>query len=215
MSSLVGTLVRGTISTAYGAARHPIATATQAVGLARSAVELGIGVAHGRIPGSPQPGSPQPVSEQPVSERSSSQQPSSSVQPASAPPTTERSGAAPTGAPLEPVTEAPGEPQGSIPPRIPTPDEVAVRAAGPMPGAPGESFATEPKVASREVEHGGSATGDREAVDGFLEEMEAGEPESPIDAIGSTTVDLEPGEQAALLSEAATMRRAAERDPED
>ena len=123
--------------------------------------------------------------------------------------------ARPTGAPVEPVTKAPGEPEPSGPVRIPSPDEVAVRAAGPMPGQPGEAFSTEPKVASREAEHGGSAAGDQEAVDGFLDDMAAGEPESPIDAIGTTTGSSDPGEEAALLSESETMQRAAERNPDE
>ena len=121
----------------------------------------------------------------------------------------------PAAPPLEPVVDAPGEPTATGPVRIPTPDEVAVRAAGPMPGAPGEAFTTEPKVASRDAEHGGSASADREAVDGFLEELDAGEPESPIEAIGSTTGTPDPGEEAAVLAEAETLQRAAERNPSE
>lgn len=190
MSSLVGTLVRGTISTAYGAARHPVSTATQAVGLAHSAVRLGLGVVHGRIPGGEPASTPRPPAQRP-------EQP----QPA-----------APGGSePSASTAAAPSRLEDGTP--IPTPAEVAVRATGPLPGAPGEAFATEPKVAGRDVAHGGSATGDREAVEGFLEDMEAGEPESPIDAIGSTTGTPEPGEEAAVLSEAETLQRGAERNP--
>ncbi|WP_445257232.1 hypothetical protein [Nocardioides aurantiacus] len=204
MSTLVVSLVRGSVRTAYGAARHPIATASQAVGLATGAVRLGMGVVQGRIPGTPpeqRPAPSGPAAPAPAAPAAAS--------PAPAAP------AAPEAAPLEPVVDAPGEPTATGPVRIPTPDEVAVRAAGPMPGAPGEAFATEPKVASRDAEHGGSAAADREAVDGFLEEIDAGEPESPIEAIGTTTGTPDPGEEAALLAEAATLQRAAERNPTD
>ncbi|ROR90095.1 hypothetical protein [Nocardioides aurantiacus] len=221
MSTLVVSLVRGTVRTAYGAARHPIATASQAVGLATDAVRLGVGVVHGRIPGSPPeqrpstvPGPGPGTAHDPARAAESRPTTAREAAPAAqAAPAAPSASSAPTGAPLEPVTDAPGEPEGSGPTRIPTPDEIAVRAAGPMPGAPGEAFSTEPKVASREVEHGGSATGDREAVDGFLEDMAAGEPESPVDAIGSTTGTPEPGAEASVLSEAETLQRGAERNP--
>lgn len=230
MSRLVISLVRGSVRTAYGAARHPISTASSAVGLATEAVRLGVGVVQGRVPGSATGPEPTRTPDQEASAPEPAVPTSTPAQdparPAERRPPTSRdvdpaaAGAvaapdAPTGAPVEPVTDAPGEPQSSGPVRIPSPEEIAVRAAGPMPGEPGEAFATEPKVASRDVEHGGSATADREAVDGFLEEMDAGEPESPIEAIGSTTGTPEPGEEASLLAESETLQRAAERNPED
>jgi hypothetical protein len=153
----VGTLAQGAVSTAVSVVRHPIGSAALAAGLVKGTAEAGIDLVRSTVTGS---------------------------SPAAAPTATETAAA----------TEAPETPEA---PEVPEPSQVPESPTDPRDDLPGpdlaqfdppepddlpepvvieaepfldEAFHTEPKAASRDSAHGGSA-GDREEAEGYVEEI--------------------------------------------
>jgi len=85
------------------------------------------------------------------------------------------------------------------------------------PGAPGESFATEPKAVSRDSEHGGQAAEDAE-IDAWFDEAVAPGDDPGTGAADREPADAEPlfdaGAAKSIRSESAMLQKGAERDPE-
>lgn len=144
VKNLVGTLTHG----AFSAARHPLGTTARAVGVAKGVADTGIGLVRGAVSVTQSPDAA-PEHEDAVQEaveraEQEVQEPETSVE----------ADDRPAGPPLrEPLPAAPQR----------TPEELA--------SAPVEPFATEPKAASRDSAHGGQP-GDREEVDGYVEEAQ-------------------------------------------
>ena len=144
-ATTVGTLAQGAVSTAVGVAKHPIGTASMAVGFAKGVAGAGLDLVRGGH---------SDVQESDVQE----DEPTSS--PASVQETL----------PVEddPRDDLPGPDLAEFEPPRPEdlPEPVVIEADD----APGEAFHNEPKVASRDVAHGGPGT-DFEEAEGFAEEI--------------------------------------------
>lgn len=94
----------------------------------------------------------------------------------------------------------------------PSPPPVPAPVRPPVPAAPGEQFATEPKAVSREAEHGGPAT-DAE-IDAWIDEAMARGEDADVETPAATGPLLDPSIAKAIRSESEMLRRDAERDPE-
>jgi len=164
VKNLVGTLARTGVSTAVSVVRHPIGSASLAAGMVKGVAEVGVHVVRSAIVGQP-----------PAPEREISDPVQDAVRPATDP--------APDPAP-DPVVDDPRD-------HIPGPDLAAFQPPTPAdlpepivieaePEAPGEAFHTEPKAASRDSAHGGPA-GDREEIEGYVEEIDLDDLEPDLD----------------------------------
>jgi hypothetical protein len=184
-------LLERAAGTAFHAVRHPVSTASYAVGIARGLAGAAIQVA--RPHGQPAGHSTADVSvpEQPRPDETADS-------------------ATPGGIP-EP--QRVGKP---MPPPYAT-DEMREEMIVIEPEPAHESFATEPKAVSRDSAHGEGVASDAE-IDAWLDEAvqrddgpAVGTPsaEQPADEPG-----LDPGTAKGLRKESETLRKAAERDPE-
>lgn len=211
VKSLVGTLTHG----AFFAARHPLGTTARAVGLAKGAAESGIGLVRGAAAVTEAPQA-HPEHEHAVQEAAERAEQAQEV---------------PEPRTVKPVAE---DPRGYPPLREPLP-AAPQRTPEEMASAPVEQFATEPKAASRDSAHGGQP-GDREEIDGYLEEALPDTDayvgvETPVGTVGAGTAhnpataeaDLQQPETPPLLdpsvvkevrSETEILRKAAEVDKE-
>lgn len=199
---LVGTLTHG----AFSAARHPLGTTARAVGLVKGAAEVGIGLVRGSAVVTEAPEAPVEHEE--------------AVRAAEA-----RAEA------LVAVPEQRVEKPSSVPPvREPLP-AAPQRTPEELASAPVDPFVTEPKAASRDSAHGGQP-GDREEVDGYVEEAQPDTDayvgvETPVGTSGAgaahnpdtAEADLQQPDTAPLLdpavvkqvrSEAETLQKAAD-----
>ena len=194
------------VSTAVHAVRHPIATTSYAVGVARGLAGAAV---HGVTVKGHDPGQGQGQGEPTLP--------------------TQR-----TASPEETKAAGPREPQ-RVPKPVPPPDaEFDPIVIEPVDDEPGESFATEPKAVSRESAHGGTAATDAE-IDAWIDEaMARGDEvdiETPVGTTGvapgynpdtaeadlqqpGTDLLLDPSTIKSVMSESETLRKAAERDPE-
>jgi hypothetical protein len=150
ITKTVGTLAHGAVSTAVSAARHPLGTASMAAGLVKGTAEAGVGLVRGVVrhqsPTAAAPTSPEVEEE--VEDRLA--------------PETDRAETDRAEPKAEP--DGPREPQ-VVPKPVPTIDELPEPIVIEADDTPGEAFHTEPKVASRDVEHG-AAPDDREETEG-------------------------------------------------
>ncbi len=192
LSHLTSTATR----TATGAVRLGVGVAARTFGLTRGVAKAGAAAARGAARG----GGHGPVA--------------ASTQ-GSAEPTVE---SPPAGS----ATQAPEDPRDRIPgPDVVAPDlpraedlpEPVVIVADDAPAPePGEVVHHEPKAAGRVSEHEGRP-GDREEVEGYLEEVEDTDPAGG-DLQQPAAPLADPSTVAAVISESETLRRAAERNPE-
>ncbi len=142
----VGTLAHGAVSTAVSVARHPIGSASLAVGFARGVAEAGLDLVRGGNPGveEPEAAAPSaPVEQTPLT-----------VVP-------------------DPRDELPGPDLAAFEPPRPDdlPEPIVIEADdAPANSESGEAFHHEPKPASREAAHGDPGF-DFEEADGFVEEI--------------------------------------------
>jgi len=146
----VGTLAQGAVSTAVGVARHPIGSASMAVGFAKGVAGAGLDLVRG------------PQAD--VEEHEDVAEPEETV-------------SAPVVEMLpeqhDPRDDLPGPDLAHFePPRADDlPEPVVIEADdAPANGESGEPFHTEPKVANRDVAHGGPGT-DFEKAEGFVDEI--------------------------------------------
>ncbi len=211
VKSLVGTLTHSAVSVA----RHPVGTTARAVGVVKGVAEAGIGLVRGAGSVSEAPPAA-PEHEEAVQEAAERAEGRPEVPPE--PELPEQRAEEPAGPPLrEPLPAAPQR----------TPEEMAT--------PPVEQFATEPKAASRDSAHGGQP-GDREEIDGYVEEARPDTDayvgvETPVGTIGAgaghnpdtAEGDLQQPETPPLLdpsvvkevrSETEILRKAAESEPE-
>ena len=172
----VGTLARTGVNTAVSVVRHPIGSASVAVGFARGAAEVSASIVRStisrRFPVGPDDAAAPdeaaveqsvaatpPLQEQPLEEPTAQEQPAQE-------PTAQ---AATVQDPAVQETAGPPEPQ-VVPKPVPEigelPEPDVIYANDDL----GEPVHTEPKAASRDSEHGGQA-GDREEADGYVEEI--------------------------------------------
>jgi hypothetical protein len=163
----VGSLAQGAVSTATTAVRHPISTASMAVGLVKGTAEAGVDLVWGVVRG---PGQADDAVEDRVQDKVEDHLEGKVDLP------TQREGAdagsevAAHPASTETV-DVPREPE-VVPKPVPEIDELPEPIVIEADDVPGEAFHTEPKAASRDSEHGGSP-GDREEVEGYVEEIPA------------------------------------------
>jgi hypothetical protein len=163
---LVGTLARTGVNTAVSVIRHPIRSASMAVGFATGAAEAGVHLVRcttsGRSPVEPdEAAEPDEV----VVEESVAAKPPLQEEPLQEESVEESTGQDPA------VQETSGPPEPQVVPKpvpeigdLPEPDVIWAN------DDLGEPVHTEPKAASRDSEHGGQA-GDREEADGYAEEI--------------------------------------------
>jgi hypothetical protein len=204
LMNTVGTLAQGAVSTTVSVVRHPLSTASMAAGIAKGTVGASVDLVRGVVGG---PGKVEDRVQEKVEDHLEGK--------VDVP--TQREGAD-TGqdadaqsAPAE-VIDAPREPE-IVPKPVPEIDELPEPIVIEADDSQGEAFHTEPKAASRDSEHGGSP-GDREEVEGYVEEIpneitgapsedtlvwssETPAPESVAEPLtpGSTTPAPEPTEQ--------------------
>jgi hypothetical protein len=158
VKNMVGTFARTGVSTATSVVRHPVGSASMAVGLAKGATEAGVYLVRSTITGR------FPVQRDPREETVVEE--SVVVESVIEDPVIEGAAAA------QPTTEeaaAPIEPQ-VVPKPVPAIDELPEPVVIWADDERGEPFHTEPKAASRDSEHGGSYGG-REKADAYLEEL--------------------------------------------
>ena len=161
----VGTLAQEAVSTAVSVARHPIGSTALVAGLVKGAAQAGVGLVRGTVSA---------PSGTPTSETLREDAPAEQLAPEAEAPTPEPEQK--TGQKTEQKTERdlPGPDLAHFePPRpedLPEPIVIVADDAGPGNGESGEPFHHEPKVASREVEHGEPGT-DFEQADGFADEI--------------------------------------------
>ncbi len=158
VKSMVGTLTRTGVSTAVSVVRHPIGSASLAVGLVKGAAEAGVHVVRTAISG--QPPAPDRVVGDQV--RIAEQPPGETSEPAPAP-------APHPAATADPRDNIPGPDLAAFEPPAPEdlPEPIVIVAD---PEGPGEAFHNEPKAASRDSEHGDTA-GDQEEAAGYVDEI--------------------------------------------
>lgn len=214
ITKTVGTLAHGAVSTAVSAARHPLSTASMAAGLVKGTAGAGVGLVRGVVRGQ-SPTEAAPTSPE-VSEEVEEQLEDRMA------PATDR--AEPEAAP-----EGPREPQ-IVPKPVPTIDELPEPIVIEADDTPGEAFHTEPKVASRDAEHGG-APDDREEIEGYVEEIADSDVDiaTPVGTTGAevghnpdtaesdlqqpqTPPLLDPGTINEVVSESEQLSRAADPD---
>jgi hypothetical protein len=217
LTKTVGSLAHGAVSTAVSAARHPLSTASVAAGLVKGTAEAGVGLVRGVVRGqSPTEAAPtSPEVEEEVEDSSA--------------PETDRAEPEAHGAQPEAAPEGPREPQ-VVPKPVPTIDELPEPIVIEADDTPGEAFHTEPKVASRDAEHGG-APDDREEIEGYAEELAASDIDiaTPVGTTGAevghnpdtaesdlqqpqTPPLLDPGTINEVVSESEQLSRAADPD---
>jgi len=162
----VGTLARTGVNTAVSLVRHPIGTASMAVGFAKGAAEVSADLVKstisGRLPAGPdEAAAPDEaaVADSHVTEPAV-QEPPTQESPVHEPAVHE---------PAVQGADGPTEPQ-VVPKPVPEIDELPEPEVIWANDDPGEPVHTEPKAASRDSEHGGPA-GDREEADGYVEEI--------------------------------------------
>jgi hypothetical protein len=197
----VETVARTAVGTAVHVARHPLGAAANVTGFAKGVVGAGVGLVHG----DPSSTSAAPTQRE-SSQRESSQResgPESRSQDTEAPSTEDQASTEDAGSAEEQPAAA--QPAVADEPKIPGPDIVLkpVPTADelpepiviyaddePAPGT-GESFQTEPKAGSRISEHEGRP-GDREEVDGYVEEVVLpDDPDIDIETpVGTTGADV-------------------------
>ncbi len=153
----VGSLAQEAVVTAVNVARHPIGSASLAVGFAKGLAEAGVGLVRGVQTGETPHARPAPEQ--------------ASVPAQAAPATT------PEPVAEDPRDDLPGPDLAHFEPPRPEdlPEPIVIEADDhPTPGngESGEPFHHEPKVASRDVEHGDGGT-DFEQAEGFVDEIPA------------------------------------------
>jgi hypothetical protein len=157
----VGTLAQGAVSTAVSVAKHPIGSAALAAGLVKGVAEAGVGLVRG-------PHTGETSQERPAPEQASV--PEQAAVPEEAAPAEK-----PEPVAADPRDELPGPDLAHFePPRPEDLPEPIVIEADDHPtsgnGESGEPFHHEPKVASRDVEHGDGGS-DFEQAEGFVDEI--------------------------------------------
>ncbi len=213
----VGTLANGAVSTAVSVAKHPIGSAAMAAGMVKGATEASFDLVRTTLTGSSPTAAP--VSAEPEAP-DVPQAPDLEVAVTAEPVT-----------PEDPRDEIPGPELAQFDPPSPDdlPEPIVIEAE---PAAAEEAFHTEPKAASRDSDHGG-LPGDREEIDGYVEEIPTDEVdiETPVGTTGAdvgynpdtaeadleqpdTPPVLDPGTVHAIESEAEILRKAAEEQPE-
>jgi len=161
LMNTVGSLAQGAVSTAVSVVRHPLSTASMAAGLAKGTVGASVDLVRGVVGG---PGTVEDRVQDKVEDHLEGK--------VDVP--TQRDGAdagqdtAAQSAPPE-VIDVPREPE-IVPKPVPEIDELPEPIVIEADDSPGEAFHTEPKAATRDSEHGGSP-GDREEVEGYVEEI--------------------------------------------
>jgi hypothetical protein len=191
LKKTVGTLAQGAVSTAVSAVRHPIGTASMAAGLVKGTAEAGVDLVLGVVRG---PGLVDGPAKDPAEDRVQDAAKDSSTGSArdsagdrvadKVDVPSQREGAGAGSAATEPAAtqtvDVPREPE-VVPKPVPEIDELPEPVVIEADDAPGESFHTEPKAASRDSEHGGPP-GDREEAEGYVEEI-------PSEITGETAED--------------------------
>ena len=163
----VGTLANGAVSTAVSVAKHPIGSAAMAAGLVKGATEAGIDLVRTTTLTGSSPTTAPMATRARSCARSGSQGRGD-----------RRAGDA--GGPTRQSRPGPGGVRAPSPDDLPEP--IVIEAE---PAAAEEAFHTEPKAASRDSDHGG-LPGDREEIDGYVEEI----PTDDVDIetlVGTTT----------------------------
>lgn len=179
----VGTLARTGVNTAVSVVRHPIGSASVAVGFAKGAAEVSASLVRGTISGR-FPVRPDEAAEpdQAAVEESVAAKPPLQEEPLEELVQEPTAQAATVQEPVVEEVAGPPEPQ-VVPKPVPEigelPEPDVIYANDDL----GEPVHTEPKAASRDSEHGGQA-GDREEADGYVEEIplegEAGDAETLV-----------------------------------
>ncbi len=166
----VGTLAQGAVSTGISVVKHPISSASLAVGLAKGVAEAGIDLVRGGAPEA----SPAATTAPETAEKTSTDE--SAFETPEAPES-----------PTDPRDDLPGPDLAQFDPPRPDdlPEPVVIEAEPVL----DEAFHTEPKAASRDSAHGGSA-GDREEAEGYVEEIPTDESE-PGPLLSSTDQRVE------------------------
>jgi hypothetical protein len=163
--SSAATAVRHPISTATTAVRHPISTASMAVGLVKGTAEASVDLVRGVVRG---PGQADDTMQDRVQEKVEDHLEGKVDVPTQRDNADAGQDAAGQQAPSE-VIDVPREPE-VVPKPVPEIDELPEPIVIEADDSPGEAFHTEPKAATRDSEHGGSP-GDREEVEGYVEEI--------------------------------------------
>jgi hypothetical protein len=227
----VGTLAHEAVSTAVSVAKHPIGSASVAVGFAKGIAGASIDLVRGggtdvSSPAAAWPASDEAVvvtAEPDVVETHEAPETPDSPETAEAPETQETPG--------DPRDDIPGPDLAQFEPPSPDdlPEPIVIEAE---PSATEEAFHTEPKAASRDSDHGG-LPGDREEIDGYVEEIPTDDVdiETPVGTTGAdvgfnpdtaeadlqqpdTPPLLDPGTLHAIESESEILRKAADEKPE-
>jgi hypothetical protein len=165
--TIAGTVVRESTALAVAAVRHPVGTAAGAVGLARGAARgaasIGLHLLQGQRPGAPDEGARRAVPDP--------------AAPAPSGSTGEPDPGTGTDTGAEFRANLPGPDLFEPPPTDPAdlPEPVVIEAGDEA----GEAVHTEPKPSSRSSAHGGLA-GDREEVEGYVEEIPPPEEQSGL-----------------------------------
>jgi hypothetical protein len=154
----VGTLAQGAVSTAVSVARHPISSASLAAGFAKGVAEAGIDLVRGGAPEASTAAPPAPEADEKTSTEESTFDTSET-----------------SDSPTDPRDDLPGPDLAHFDPPQPgdLPEPVVIEAEPVL----DEAFHTEPKAASRDSAHGGSAW-DREEAEGYVEEIPTDESET-------------------------------------
>ena len=166
VKDMVGTLARTGVNTAASVVRHPLGSASMAVGFAKGAAEASAQIVRSTISGR-FPVGPNEAAEpdHAAVEESVAAKPPLQEEPLEEP-VQEQTAQEPT---VQEPAAGPPEPQ-VVPKPVPEigelPEPDVIWANDDL----GEPVHTEPKAASRESEHGGQA-GDREEADGYVEEI--------------------------------------------
>lgn len=202
VTHLLRTWTRSTATTAASVVRHPIGSAAMAAGLVKGTAEAGAGLVRDLVRGTTRDDLPAQRGE------------------TSAPPAQR-----PAGTEAEPTTSTtdsgPREPQVVPKPVLgidERPEPVVIEADD---AAVGEAFHHEPKVASRDAEHG-DGPADREELEADLDDLtfEAEEPtpvwtsETPAGGPGAEEPLFDEGSVSAVRSESEMLRKAADQQSE-
>lgn len=161
----VGTIVHEAGATAFSLARHPVSTASLAVGLAKGTAQSGLALVRSVVTGDVATATPSSD----VGAESVPQAPEQVAPEEQAAPVEQAAPSAREDANPAAPEDGPREPQVVLKP-VPEIDELPEPIVIVAEDEPAEAFHTEPKAASRESEHGGPA-GDREEAEGYVEEV--------------------------------------------
>ncbi|MET0840092.1 MAG: hypothetical protein ABWY19_15020 [Marmoricola sp.] len=156
----VGALAQEAVTTAVNVVRHPIGSASMAVGFAKGVAGAGVDLVRGSTVDAPSAPEQAVVPQQ-----------------AAAPETRAAAPEAPEAPAVDPRDELPGPDLAQFEPPQPDelPEPIVIEAddhPAPGDGESGEPFHHEPKPASRDVAHGDPGT-DFEQADGFEDEIPA------------------------------------------